>query len=290
MYFTHKYIKKLKRLPRFLLGLVRRENPSQMWGRVFDLSKKKLVQLNGFQLFVMPNDYIGGSILKSKTYEPHVTTVIRNVLKKGDVFLDVGANIGYYTLLASSLVKSDGKVIAFEPNPQNLQLIYSSLLESEADNVTIYPYAASDAADMLRFTTGGSNGGVVSKHSKDQKHYLLVPSVVLDEILKDESRIDLIKIDIEAHEPAAIRGMENLIKKLRPKIITEFHPWAMQLNNIAPPVQYLEQLIALDYKLSIIEPSGKCIAVSGAEEILSYWKSLGNKTAHLDLFAQSVQC
>ena len=274
--------------PRYVLRILRREGASQMWGRVFDLSKKVLVNLNEFQLFVMPNDYIGRSILELKSYEPHVTTVIRRTLKEGDVFLDIGANIGYFTMLASSLVKASGKVIAFEPNPQNLQLIYSSLLESHVENVAIYPYAVSDAATILRFTTVGSNGGVVTKHSRDQRHYLLVPSVVLDEILRNELRIDLVKIDIEAHEPAAIKGMEGLIKKLRPKIITEFHPWAMQLNNIAPPVAYLEQIIDLGYKLSIIEPSGNCLEVSSADEILNYWKSLGKETAHLDLFAQPL--
>ncbi len=146
----------------------------------------------------------------------------------------------------------------------------------------------SDEATILRFTTVGSNGGVVTEHSKDQKHYLLVPAVVLDEILKNEVKIDLIKIDIEAHEPAAIRGMGNLIKRLKPKIITEFHPWAMELNNIEPPVAYLKQIYALGYKISIIEPSGNLLDVSSAEEIINYWGSLGQETLHLDLFAQPV--
>ena len=265
-----------------------RGRPTFQWGRVFDLRRKKLIKLSGFNLFVMPNDYIGRSIMDTKTYEPHVTNLVKGILKEGDVFLDVGANTGYFTMLAASLVKANGKVIAIEPNPQNLQLIYSSLLENHLSNVAIYPYAASDQATILRFTTVGSNGGVVTEHSKDQKHYLLVPAVVLDEILKNEVKIDLIKIDIEAHEPRAIRGMGNLIKRLKPKIITEFHPWAMELNNIEPPVAYLKQIYALGYKISIIEPSGNLLDVSSAEEIINYWGSLGQETLHLDLFAQPV--
>jgi FkbM family methyltransferase len=225
-YFKKKYFKKM---PYYIWKVLRRGRPSQMIGRIFDLRKKRLVKLNGFQLFVMPNDYIGRSIIESKTHEPEVTAVIRRVLKEGDVFLDIGANIGYFTMLASSLVRASGKVIAFEPNPQNLQLIYSSLLESHVENVTVYPYAVSDKATILRFVTVGSNGGVITDKSNaaGSPHHLLVPSVVLDEILKNELKIDLIKIDIEAHEPAAIRGLEGLIKKLRPRIITEFFPWAM---------------------------------------------------------------
>ena len=103
--------------------------------------------------------------------------------------MDVGANIGYFTMLASSLVKDNGKVIAIEPNPQNLQLIYSSLLENHTSNVVVYPYAAFNEAAILRFTTVGSNGGVVTEHSKDQRHFLLVPSVILDDILKMKSKL-----------------------------------------------------------------------------------------------------
>lgn len=146
----------------------------QMWGRVFDLSKKELVQLDGFAMFVMGNDYIGRSIVKARTYEPHVTAVVRRTLGEGRGFLDVGANIGYFTMLASSIVKQAGRVIAVEPNPQNLQLIYASMVQARATNIVVHPYAASDAEAILRFTTVGSNGGVVTEHSKDQRHYLLV--------------------------------------------------------------------------------------------------------------------
>ena len=265
---------------------IRGRHAFQMWGRVFDLRKKRYVNLGDFGIYVMPSDYIGRSILEGGNYESHVTGVIRNNLRDGDVFLDLGANIGYFTMLAGRLVGEAGKVIAVEPNPQNLQLMYASLLQNSMTNVDIYPYAASDTAGILRFTTVGSNGGVVTEHSRDQKHFLLVPSVTLDHVLRDVPRIDLVKIDIEAHELAAIRGMENTIRRLKPRIITEFHPWAMTLNNTEPPVNYLHKLIDLGYQLSVIEPNGTVLEMQDAENILSYWRSLGKEMAHLDLLAQ----
>jgi len=265
--------------------------PSEQCGRNFDLGKKQLVELDGFGLYVMPDDYIGAGIIRGRFYEPHVTKAIRSVLRRGDVFVDLGANIGFFTFLAATLVKNEGKVIAFEPNPQNLQLMYSTLLVSPGLKVEIYPYAVSDSCAIRKFVTIGSNGGVVGEHVIDpntnekQEHNLLVQTVVLDEVLKDEPRIDLIKIDVEAHEPAAVRGMETLLRKHRPKLITEFHPWALKLNNKEPPGAYLDQLYALGYKLSIIEePTGKIMQVSCADEILAYWKSLNNETIHLDLY------
>jgi len=75
----------------------------------------------------------------------------------------------------------------------------------------------------LRFTTVGSNGGVVTETSLDQNQDLLVQAAVIDDVLPDQP-ITMVKIDIEAHEPFALRGMTKLLKKYRPKIVTEFHP------------------------------------------------------------------
>jgi FkbM family methyltransferase len=88
-----------------------------------------------------------------------------------------------------------------------------------------------------------SNGVVVTPRVPE-KHVLYVPAVTIDSVLSSEPRIDLIKIDIEAHEPYALRGMANLIKGHRPKIATEFHPWAIGRYNDLEPVEYIEQIIA----------------------------------------------
>lgn len=266
--------------------------PEDMWGRVFDMRKKVLVNLEGFSLYVMPEDYIGHCIVVSKNYEPHVTQLVRNIVKPGDVFMDVGANVGYFTFLGASLVGKTGKVIAFEPNPQNLHLIYSTALEFPELNIDIHPFAVSDSAQILKFITVGSNGGVfhddvnVSDEPDKKEHNILVQSVVMDEILKNEPRIDVIKIDVEAHEPAALRGMKALLNKHRPKMITEFHPWALKINNKEPPMDYLHQLYELGYRLSIIETSGNILDVQNAEDIMSYWQALNSETIHLDLYAQ----
>ena len=144
--------------------LISRRNNASIWG--------------GFFLYAMPDDYIGSAVISSRRYEPHVTAVVRRELRPGDTFLDIGGNIGYFSMLASSIVGQSGKVITFEPNPQNLQLIYESQLRNGFVNQAIYPYAVSDQPGILRFTTVGSNGGVVTETSQDQNHYLLVQAAV----------------------------------------------------------------------------------------------------------------
>ena len=186
---------------------------------------------------------------------------------------------------ASSIVGQSGKVITFEPNPQNLQLIYESQLRNGFVNQAIYPYAVSDQPGILRFTTVGSNGGVVTETSQDQNHYLLVQAAVIDDVLPDQP-ITMVKIDIEAHEPFALRGMTKLLKKYRPKIVMEFHPWAMEGNNVDPPEEYLKQLEDFGYRLGVIEAAG--VQTMGRREILAHWKSLQQATIQIDLFCEPI--
>ena len=290
-------INKLYRRARSLAGRVVRSFKKPMvfdtdseaqWGRVFDLRRKVRVKLDGFNLFAMPNDYVGASIIAHQSYEKHVTDVIRAELKEGDVFLDLGANLGYFAMMGCSIVKERGKVISFEPNPQNLQLITASQQDNKFNNLTLYPYAVSDHATTLRFTTVGSNGGVITEHSKYQTHYLMVESVVLDDFLKDEERIDFVKMDIEAHELPALRGMENLMRKFRPKLVTEFHPWAISINNPEPTEELLEKIESFGYRISVIKHGGGLVETNSAKEVIDYWESLNDEKIHLDLYAYPV--
>ncbi len=275
----------MRNVARYVKKLINPHDPSKMWGRQFDLNRKECVALEGFHLFVHPDDYIGASIVANHIYEPHVTTVIRKKLHPGDVFLDIGANLGYFTMLASSIVGPSGKVIAFEPNPQNLQLIYESQIYNSFSNQTIYPYAVSDQAGILKFTTVGSNGGVVTKNSADQRHYLFVQSLVIDDLLVDQP-VHLLKMDIEAHEPMALRGMEKFLRKQRPRIVTEFHPWAMKLNNTEDPLDYLVHLETLGYKIGVITLDG--VDFMSANQVLACWKNLNAEQIHLDLYCEPI--
>lgn len=248
----------------------------------------KLVKLQGFEMYVMTTDYIGQAILGSGDYEPHVTSVVVNTLKTGDVFLDLGANLGYYSLLAANLVGNSGKVIAIEPGPQNLQLLYASILRNNFSNITVYPFAASDDLQIIKLLTIGSNAGVVTPLSPHKTFHLLAQAIMLDSLLQGEQRIDLVKIDVEAHEPFALRGMDELIRKHRPAIITEFHPYIMEANNHIDPENYLKQIEAYGYRLSIIDLSGQIIDGPDSSFVMSFWRDLNQELKHLDLLARPI--
>lgn len=246
----------------------------------------KLVKMQGFDMYVMTTDYIGQGIIGSGDYEPHVTSAVVSILKKGDVFLDLGANLGYFSLLAANLVGNSGKVIAFEPNPQNLQLIYASIFRNQFSNITVYPFAASDRLRIVKLLTVGSNAGVVMPLSPHKVFHLLAQSIPLDTLLHGQGQIDLIKIDIEGHEPFALTGMNGVIRKHRPTIITEFHPFIMKANNHIDPENYLRQITQYGYRLSIIEASGCIVDAPDVGFVMTFWKELNQETTHLDLLAR----
>ncbi|MEK0185104.1 FkbM family methyltransferase [Microcoleus anatoxicus] len=256
-------------------------------------SGRILVELPEFKIYAMTNDSaVGQTIISTQNYEPHVTNAILKHLKGGDVFLDIGANIGYFTLLAASIVKDFGQVISFEPNPQNLQLIYSSIVENQFDNITIYPFAASNFRQILTLATGGSNGTVFDASLFQAENCYFVPSMVVDELLQHEQQINVIKMDIEGHEPSAIRGMDLLIRKHKPIIFTEFHPWCIRFYNKTEPQEYLEQLTQYGYRLFIIErveEGGKITEAPDTKFVINFWEEFAEKVnfdrIHLDLMA-----
>jgi len=249
-------------------------------------NQKVLVEIQKFKLYVMEDDFdVGKNIIDSLNYEPHVTNALIDVLKIGDVFLDLGANIGYFSLLAASIVQETGKVISFEPNVQNLQLLYSSILENQFKNIEVYPLAASDSSKILKLTSFGSNGYLEVAPSGNS-NCQLVQAVVVDELLQHESQINVVKMDIEGYETLALKGMDKLIRKHRPTIFTEFSPWHIKYRCQVNPQDYLKQLTQYGYALSIIEFSGTITSVPDSDALMSLWHKFGNAQQHLDLMAQ----
>lgn len=248
--------------------------------------QRVLVDIQNFKIFAMMNDTdVGRGIVNSKCHEPHVETVLKAILHSGDVFLDLGANIGYFTLLAASIVRDIGKVISFEPNMQNLQLLYASIIENKFSNIIVYPFAASDTNQIFSLTSFGSNGFIEKAHSA-QSNSQFLQSVLVDNVLQNEEKISVIKMDIEGFETLALRGMERIISKHKPVIVTEFNPWHIKHRTQIEPEEYLRQISEYGYDLSIIEPTGCTTLKPSIDSVMDIWRGFDNDKQHLDLLAR----
>ena len=150
-------------------------------------------------------------------YDHEDTVVMRRLLRRGSVFVDVGANVGWYTALAASIVGATGRVLSFEPSPYAYGLLNHSVARCSS-NVKAFNIGLSDHEGELRLFIAPEAYGC---HDPSMVEYcdgmtpITVPvrplGVVLEEL--GVTRVDLMKVDVEAHEPEVFAGCESLLKK-----------------------------------------------------------------------------
>jgi FkbM family methyltransferase len=268
----------LRRLVRFAF---RHRRPAQRVLRWL-VPRPVLVGLDGFRLYVRLDDWaIGARIAVKRAHEAHVTRVMTGWLKPGQTVIDVGANIGYYTLLAASRVGPSGRVLAFEPSAANCALLKASLRANGFTNVSVYNQAAADANGRLAFDMDDSNGGVSRALSPGRT---LVEAVALDQCLAAEPRVDLIKLDVEGAEGLVLRGMRQLVRRHRPVLFTEFSPAGLAAISGLSGEAYLGELRGLGYELFALPVVGGPSAAPQTDaQILESLAAAGSD--HLDLLA-----
>jgi FkbM family methyltransferase len=148
------------------------------------------------------------------------------LVRKGDCVLDIGANVGLYSLLASRLAGETGRVIAFEPLPANLDVLRRHLHLNRVTNVTVLGNAVTDVEGKSRFacSTNPSMGSLCRCGESE------VETVTLDGLWKRGvvPCPDVVKIDVEGAEAGVLRGAEQLLSECRPTIILSGHGFARQ--------------------------------------------------------------
>ena len=179
------------------------------------LTKTKLA---GMDFWYREDDkYIGQRIALGK-YERYETKILLSQIKKDDVVVDVGANIGYYTLLMARRVK---RVYAIEPDREIFAILKKNVEENNLKNVLLYNAAASDKKEKKYLIKDEENMG--NSRLGDKKG-VLVNCLRLDDILVNEQKISAIKIDTQGWEPAVVEGAEKIIKRDSPTLFLEYSP------------------------------------------------------------------
>lgn len=154
------------------------------------------------------------------TYEPEQTRLFERHLHPGATVLDVGAHVGYYTLLSSVLVGAGGRVVAFEPNPANAGFLRRHVAINRLANVSIEEAAVADAIGSARFDFGtGSGTGHLATEGA-----LEVRTVTLDAICGERGLAPhAVKIDVEGAEQAVLSGGRETLARHRPVIFLSTH-------------------------------------------------------------------
>jgi FkbM family methyltransferase len=169
-------------------------------------------------------------------YDPDESALLPSLLKDGDVFLDVGANVGYYTLLASQLVGAPGAVHAFEPVPGTFAVLARNVADARLANVHLNPKAVSDGtADrlVLYVPRADTSTGWASIQVTDPSAHetVSIEAISLDRYVERAGigRVALVKMDIEGAEPQALRGGAALFASPdAPDLLAEVNPFVLR--------------------------------------------------------------
>ncbi|HET7700069.1 MAG TPA: FkbM family methyltransferase [Candidatus Limnocylindria bacterium] len=217
-----------------------------------------LVRSSGFSIYVPEDDVAVGQHVKRDAYEPNVTAVFRDRLRPGMHVLDVGANIGYYTMLSAALVGPSGSVTAIEPNPSCIKLLEASRRANGFAHVTVLQVAAGRDRGLL--VLHGSHSNAMTSAPPDDAGALIrsrtVPSFRIDDLVPADRKIDFVKIDVEGAEHNALSGAVGLIRRCHPTIVSEFSPYTMPGISGVDGRQYLRFLLELGYSMWVIGDGG----------------------------------
>ena len=254
---------------------------------------KELPQFGVSMIVDVRDPAISKPILALGEYEPAFTQVFLALARKSTHFLDVGANIGFFTLLAAKQM-TEGRIWSVEPDPTNVRILRANIaLNGLEDIVNVSHAAASDTDGEVYFSSLGYDANNGARFTAKDEDVLLarslpdspaptkVRALAADTLLRDQS-IDLVKIDVEGHEPSVFAGMHRILKEDRPIILSEFAPGTIQHISKVDPSEYLNSLSLHKYVFAVIEHDGQVTAAgSSTEDVLSRYAAEGEH--HIDL-------
>jgi FkbM family methyltransferase len=201
------------------------------------ISKKTIQVETPFGFKIVTRNYIANRMMRDGTFETEEVELIKKNLSSKDVFVDVGANIGYYTCIARSLGKY---VVAIEPQPQNLDCLYANLNNNKWQDTEVFPLGLSNGPGLLTlFGASGPSASLVSGWAGYSKRFKrIIPVNTLDTILGDRfsGKNLFIKIDVEGAEYNVLRGaLKTLRTSPRPTwlveiILNKYHPGGVNLD------------------------------------------------------------
>ena len=221
-------------------------------GRILQrLLQSDFIKIDGRKMYVHNNDGLALSIFK--TYEPDQTEIVKKVVNPGDIVIDIGAHVGYYTLLLAQIVGDKGRVYAFEPDPENFQLLKKNIEINKFQNVTLEQKAVSNKNEKIQLFIDKENRAenrIYDAKMNNIGESLQVESIRLDDYFQNlEQEINFIKIDAEGSESDIFHGMTSIIKKnSNLKIITEYFPFLVKKFGLEPE-KFIHLLSDLGFQL-----------------------------------------
>lgn len=220
----------------------------------------------------------------NQIYEPHVYSILKEIIQPGDVCVDLGANIGVTAIYMSSLLGNSGVVYAFEPSGINFNYLKENIKQNNLTNVqplelgvfdkkcdSKFSYVDGVAACSFISTTGVAEGDSETVHC-----------IRIDDWVKDANirKIDIVKLDVEGCEARAIKGGMEMFRKFKPDLVVEFNPTTITRFQGEDPRILFDLISSIYPKIYMLDKQvpGKKTEVKSYDELISY------KVSELDFY------
>lgn len=211
-----------------------------------------LLNINGLKVYVEGKSGIAKLLGIKGSYEEETTKLFSEILKEGMTVLDLGANIGYYSLLIGKQIGEKGKVFAFEPWHESFSILQKNIEVNGFKNIIPVAKAVSNKCGRQKLFL--SNDPLEHHLGRESGSKFIETDVTtVDEFVREQNiSVDLVKIDVEGTEMHVLEGMaETISNNPHIKIITEFVPEHLEQNNCSPSA-FLRKLFSYGFKLYVI--------------------------------------
>jgi FkbM family methyltransferase len=212
-----------------------------------------------FYMYLNPQEHIQQQLFWYGSYESEIGELLTRIIKAGDVFLDVGANIGYFSLLVAK-TEPAAKVFAFEPSSHAFEKLEKHIKDNDLKNIVAINAAVGENDETgILFLADADNEGMSSlkepENYSGKKQEIKIISPDNWFIRSGLEIISIIKIDVEGSELAALKGMKNIIAEFHPLIVTEINPQTLSLFGLKKE-DIFRFIYGFRYEIYCIEKGG----------------------------------
>jgi FkbM family methyltransferase len=247
--------------------------------------KKTVWEIEGSKMYLNPwekspmrNTF--RSYIRSEK-EPLTTKIFKEMVHPGDTVVDIGSNIGYFSLLAAKLAGKQGKVYAFEPEPRNFKFLCKNIELNNYSQIAPFQKAVSNKKSTVKLYI--CNDTDTGAHTLREQHnseyfngtagkFVEVDTLTLDDFFKDSKQpINAIKMDAEGSEMAALMGMDRILKENKNiKIMTEFFPYAIKEMGHSPE-EFIKKLLDHGFSILLIDelrtPTNQYVMIDSVDKL-----------------------